>query len=357
LNLGYLSIPFTVFATVGMINSLNMIDGIDGLSGSVSLVSLLLIALVAFSAGEVGYTLLALGLAGGVVGFLVFNLRFLSQQRARVFMGDNGSMLLGFLFAWMLTALTQGPERAITPVTALWLFAVPLMDTVGVMLRRVWLGKSPFRPDRHHLHHLFIRAGWRVQETVFAIALIQLGLGAVGILGMNAGVPEAMMVAAAVLVFMLYFYLIVRPWRCVPALRRLHTLLDLPSPDIRAIFLGHCAVAGTQDLIEGINDELGGRSDYRLNVFQAEREDHPGAYVYAVLELLSEDNPASLAELRRLAEKLKRRFKGRHGIGVRQFLIRKSVNDRRVGMKPVAQTRRSADRRSRHKLRLILSVD
>jgi len=185
LELGFLAIPFTLFATIGVINALNMIDGIDGLSGSVSLVTLFLLAVVAFTGGASDYALLALGLLGGVAGFLFFNLRFLSQRRARVFLGDNGSMLLGFLFAWLLIALSQGPGRVITPVTALWLLSIPLMDTLGVMLRRIWLGKSPFRPDRHHLHHLFIRAGFRVQDIVYAIALIQLTLGAIGILGMR----------------------------------------------------------------------------------------------------------------------------------------------------------------------------
>jgi UDP-GlcNAc:undecaprenyl-phosphate GlcNAc-1-phosphate transferase len=356
LGLGYLAIPFTLFAVVGMINSLNMIDGIDGLSGSVSLVSLLLISLVAFTGGVPDYGLLALGLAGGVAGFLVFNLRYLSQHRARVFMGDNGTMLLGVLFAWMLTALTQGPSRAISPVAALWLLAVPLMDTVGVILRRVWLGKSPFRPDRHHLHHLFIRSGFRVQETVYAITLIQLVLGGIGILAFHAGVSELLMVAATVATFMLYFYLIVRPWRCVPALRRLHTLLGLPSADTRAIFLGHCALAGRQDLIDGINDEMGDRDDYQLNAFQTERAGHPGAYLYAVLELVSEDNVASLAELHKLADTLKRRFRNRHGIRVRQFLIRKPENDRRVGDKAFKQKKRTTERRSRHEKVLIHSV-
>jgi UDP-GlcNAc:undecaprenyl-phosphate GlcNAc-1-phosphate transferase len=87
-------------------------------------------------------------------------------------------MLLGFLFAWLLIALSQGGDEAavMTPVTALWLFALPLMDTVGVMLRRIWLGKSPFRADRHHLHHLFVRAGFRVCDVVAVAVLMQVRL-------------------------------------------------------------------------------------------------------------------------------------------------------------------------------------
>ena len=115
-------------------------------------------------------------IAGGVAGFLYFNLRYLRQRRARCFLGDNGSMLLGFVFAWLLSDLSQmtdGSPRAITPITTLWLFAVPLIDTLCVMLRRMWLGRSPFHADRHHLHHLFLRAGFRVQDTVLVLAFLQ----------------------------------------------------------------------------------------------------------------------------------------------------------------------------------------
>jgi UDP-GlcNAc:undecaprenyl-phosphate GlcNAc-1-phosphate transferase len=84
-----------------------MIDGIDGLSGSISLVSLMLIGLVAFLADNYKYVTLAIALMGGVTGFLYFNLRYPRNYRARVFLGDNGSMLLGFLFAWMFIDLSR----------------------------------------------------------------------------------------------------------------------------------------------------------------------------------------------------------------------------------------------------------
>lgn len=115
-------------------------------------------------------------------------------------------------------------------------------------------------------------------------------------------------------------------------------------------------MAGGKDLIDGIKDEMGAYDDYRLNVFQTERAGHAGAYFYAVLELVSEDNVASVAELHKLADKLKRRFRDRHSIRVRQFLIRKPENDRRVGAKTFKQKKRTAERRSRHKKVLIHTV-
>jgi len=128
-NLGWMAVPLTIFATIGPINAVNMIDGIDGLSGSVSLVSLALTALVAYEGGSSSYVVFVVALMGGVGGFLYYNLRYSSNKQARVFLGDNGSMLLGFVFAWLFIALSQGERPAMTPVTALWFFAVPLTKT------------------------------------------------------------------------------------------------------------------------------------------------------------------------------------------------------------------------------------
>jgi undecaprenyl-phosphate alpha-N-acetylglucosaminyl 1-phosphatetransferase len=355
-SLGLLAIPFTIFATIGVINSLNMIDGIDGLSGSVSLVSLFLIALVALAGGVYDYGLLAIALLGGVAGFLHFNMRYRSRRRARVFLGDNGSMLLGFLFAWMLTALSQEPIRLMGPVTAVWLFAIPVMDTLGVMLRRIWLGKSPFRPDRHHLHHLFIRAGFRVQNVVYAVALIHLGMGLIGVAGLWMGVPDFVMLVALLCMLAAYVYLIARPWRFVPALRRVHTFLGLTSPDTRGVFLGNCELAGAQALIAGVKSEMGSRDDYRLCVYQTQRIGREETYVYAVLEMLTEETDAAAEELKRQVAALKRRFKGQMGVRVRQFLIRNPSNDRRVGRKRTDKEFRSEDRRQQHRKSLIHST-
>jgi UDP-N-acetylmuramyl pentapeptide phosphotransferase/UDP-N-acetylglucosamine-1-phosphate transferase len=127
-----------------------MIDGIDGLSGSLSTVCLLLIALCGLPGGRHGLLCFDRDIVGGVVGFLYFNLRYFHQRRARCFLGDNGSMQVGFIFAWLLTDFSQASpgQRIITPVTTLWLFAVPLIDTLSVMLRRLWMGAHPSTPDR-----------------------------------------------------------------------------------------------------------------------------------------------------------------------------------------------------------------
>jgi UDP-GlcNAc:undecaprenyl-phosphate GlcNAc-1-phosphate transferase len=347
LHLGPLAIPFTVFATIGVINALNMIDGIDGLSGSISLVSLMLTGLVAFLADNYTYVTLAIALMGGVAGFLYFNLRYPRNYRARVFLGDNGSMLLGFLFAWMFIDLSQGEGRAMTPVTALWLFALPLMDTVGVMLRRIWLGKSPFRADRNHLHHLFLRAGFRVSDTVKFLAVIQVLLGLVGIAALWWEVPESMMFAGFLLTFALYFYIIARPWRFVPALRRMNEVLGLPSAQARGIYIGYVRRQDARTLLDILTAELGERREYHLSLHELNAEGQDGHLVYGILELPLHNADASLGDIKSLIDKLRTRLAIWPGLQVRPFLQRNTENDRRVGNRPTGQTnKRNSERRA-----------
>ncbi len=219
-------IPITIFAVIGVINSLNMIDGIDGLSGSVSFVTLLLIGTVAFIADDRHNLMLTTALIGGVLGFLYFNLRYRKQRYARVFLGDNGSMLLGLLLAWLLVDLSQGSDRAMTPVTAIWLFSVPLMDTVTIMLRRVWLGKSPFTPDRYHLHHLMQRADFRVPEIVFMIVLLHTLLGIIGLMGLYHAFQKLPCLSVSFCFSQVTCFLTIRPWHFIPLLRHLYVLLN-----------------------------------------------------------------------------------------------------------------------------------
>lgn len=322
LELGLLAIPFTVFATIGVINALNMIDGIDGLSGALSLVSLMLMAVVAYLAGQESHFILIVALMGGVLGFLYYNLRYPANSRARVFLGDNGSMLLGFVFAWILIDLSQGTDQAMTPVIALWLFALPLMDTVGVMLRRIWLGKSPFRADRNHLHHLFLRAGFRVSDTVYIIVAIQLVLGAVGITGMLLGMPDYLMFVLYLLTFAAYFYVVARPWRFVPNLRQLNASLGLSSALAQGIFIGYVPRAGAQIFLHALTRALGRHHDYHLSLHEMNHETRDGRSVYAVLDMHCSDDDVSLNEVKRLIGVLKKRLANQEGIQIRQFVRR-----------------------------------
>ncbi|QQP99240.1 non-hydrolyzing UDP-N-acetylglucosamine 2-epimerase [Lysobacter enzymogenes] len=155
IRLGWLGVPVTVIAVVGTINAFNMLDGIDGLAASLALVCIGAIFL--FDRGNVldkgALPTLAL-LFVALLPFLFVNLGGISGRK--VFMGDAGSMLIGYVMAWSLIYLSQrGPAR-IDAAEALWCIALPLLETLNLMYRRARRGLSPFKPDRQHLHYLLI---------------------------------------------------------------------------------------------------------------------------------------------------------------------------------------------------------
>lgn len=215
IELGILAVPMTVIGTVGVINAVNFSDGLDGLAGGLVLVTLGFLLLLAYLAGNVALSLELLMVVGVILGFWVLNSRFFRRRKAAVFMGDAGSMFLGFLLAWYFISQTQGDARILSPVTALWIFALPLFDTVGIMLRRILRGRSPFSPDREHLHHIFIHAGYSVTGTVTLILLIAVALGMVGLLGERLGVHEGVMFLAFLTTFGLYFFVMMHAWKAM----------------------------------------------------------------------------------------------------------------------------------------------
>lgn len=219
--LGGLAVPFTIFATVGVINAVNMSDGIDGLSGSLALVALIGLAIATYISGEHTdefKTIMVLISALGA--FLFFNVRFPGRVRALVFLGDAGSMFLGFVLSWFVISLTQGEQRLLSPVTALWFLAMPLFDTVGIMLRRILKGRSPFRADREHFHHAFQLAGFSVFQTQMIITGIALILMGFGLVGQYLNVSEIVMFELFLALFALYFLGIMRAWKVMRFLRR-----------------------------------------------------------------------------------------------------------------------------------------
>jgi UDP-GlcNAc:undecaprenyl-phosphate GlcNAc-1-phosphate transferase len=230
-DLGLFALPLTVFATVGVINAINMSDGIDGLAGSVTLIGLGSLTLVAFWGGG-GEWLPVLGLLiAAVLGFLFFNLR---PGRALVFMGDAGSMFLGFVLAWFLIEFSQGEDRLMPPAVALWILAVPLIDTVAMMLRRVLKGRSPFAADREHFHHVLLLAGYSPKATLAIIVSVALVCAAIGISAWYLGLPEHVLFYGFLTLFALYFWSIMRAWRFKRFLSRslrLHGHRHQPRPD------------------------------------------------------------------------------------------------------------------------------
>jgi UDP-GlcNAc:undecaprenyl-phosphate/decaprenyl-phosphate GlcNAc-1-phosphate transferase len=151
---------FTVLALVGITNAFNLIDGIDGLAGGISFMSLVTLGLFLHLQGDGNIALIAFSLAGGILAFLYFNL-----NPARIFMGDTGSLVIGFVIATLCIRLIQITPvngtgfTSAAPVFVLGLVLIPVFDTLRVFAVRIWKGRSPFMADRTHIHHLLTNAG------------------------------------------------------------------------------------------------------------------------------------------------------------------------------------------------------
>lgn len=333
---GWFAVAFTVFAIVGCINAINMIDGIDGLSGSISLVSLFLIGIVAFMDRDQHNLILITALAGGTVGFLYYNLRYASKRYARVFMGDNGSMLIGFILGWLLIDLSQGPNPVMTPITAVWLFSMPLLDSIGVILRRVCLGKSPFMPDHLHLHHLLLKAGFFVSEITFLIVLLHTLLGIIGLMGLYLGVPEFVMLLGFLLVFLVYFLLTLRPWRSISMLRHLRILfrtrLGFAPAASCETFSGNFTAKETENIAKIINEELGPDVNFSIRVFEqiSARHNSEKYYVITFNVWLAKEACLSEERLKQQITLLQQQLKERRGIQLRVLSARDEDFDLRA---------------------------
>jgi len=185
IRLGILSVPLTIFCMVGVINALNMIDGLDGLAGIIAIVGFSCFGLLAYYTGQYNILLLSLALTGALIGFLRFN-----WFPSRLFMGDAGSLTIGYSLAYMAIALTQKKTGVVSPVTPLLILALPIVDAVMVMTKRIVKGKNPFHPDTNHMHHNLMLLGYSKKTSVKAIGLIAFIVAATGAMGTILETPD-----------------------------------------------------------------------------------------------------------------------------------------------------------------------
>jgi UDP-GlcNAc:undecaprenyl-phosphate GlcNAc-1-phosphate transferase len=148
IQLGILSIPFTIFCVVGIMNAFNMIDGINGLCAGSAMMALLFIG---FYSGLM-YDSVLIIIIGSMIGFLIFNLRFFGKKRG-VFLGDSGSNLIGFWVAWCAIYSSQNSIYQVETITMLWFVSIPLLDCIGLIFSRLVRGISIASPGRDHIHH------------------------------------------------------------------------------------------------------------------------------------------------------------------------------------------------------------
>lgn len=179
LLLGFFAIPITVFWLVAVTNAVNLIDGLDGLAGGVSCIAALTMAAVAITQlkvfgveGQSEIIILSLILAVSVLGFLKYNF-----YPATIFLGDSGSMLLGFTLGVIsIMGLTKS-ATAISVIIPLLIMGIPLLDTMFAIVRRFKENRPIFQPDREHLHHQLLARGFSHRQAVILIYILSLLMG------------------------------------------------------------------------------------------------------------------------------------------------------------------------------------
>lgn len=219
LTTGLLSTPLTLIALVGIINAYNMIDGIDGLAGGLSVITIsgfLLLTNVMLSNDIV--TLLLI-LIGSLIGYLLLNLNLSPSFIPKVFMGDAGSMMLGLIITAAMIKYSQGSQQFISPVTSLWLVGLPLIDIFSTVVRRLRKGKSPFQPDRTHIHHILLRLGLDTRTTLIILLLFQLMLVAIGYYFETQEISEWISFISFVAIFVIYTGVIHSAFRITKRIR------------------------------------------------------------------------------------------------------------------------------------------
>ncbi len=176
-QLAWLSVILSLGWVVGVTNAVNFIDGIDGLAGSVSFIVAMVYGTLYYHFGDASSSLICLCIAGVIVGFLLFNF---PMPKAKIFMGDSGSLFLGFSLA-VMPFLGQVPGMESSKVSlglipSITMLALPVFDALRVMGLRIAEGKNPMSPDRQHVHHLFLDSGYSTLRTDLILSLVTAGL-------------------------------------------------------------------------------------------------------------------------------------------------------------------------------------
>ena len=227
INLGWFGIVFTYLCMLAAINAFNMVDGIDGLVGSLSMntfISIIILTLLSSYSPSTPHNfvlIIATLIAVAIVPYLLFNLAKGNSVIKKVFMGDAGSMFIGLSVIWLLAHSTQGDNAVFRPVTALWIIAVPIIDMLAIIGRRLHRGENPFKPDRDHLHHIFMRVGFSDRQALVIISLASVVMSFIGIIGEFYLVPEYIMLFLFLLVFLSYFYLIKHIFKASRPIRKM----------------------------------------------------------------------------------------------------------------------------------------
>ncbi len=208
-QLGAFASVFTLFTIFCLINGINMLDGMDGLSAGISAIAIACF-LLASAMSAVLVSPLLWAVLGALLGFLFFNARSPWREKAVVFMGDAGSLVLGFVLSWCCVAYSQadvnGGAMLVRPITAVWILALPIIDTVYVVIHRIRTGKGIFTAGSDHIHFRLRRRGYSDTRVVSLLWLITLLLGGLGLMAELLEIPEWVMCYGFIALSIAYYF-------------------------------------------------------------------------------------------------------------------------------------------------------
>lgn len=201
----YVGIPFTIFTVVFITNAINLIDGIDGLASGLSSVALLVFGFLYISKGLWLYSMFAFSTFGVLVPFFYYNVFGSAERDRKIFMGDTGSLTLGYILSFLAIKYSQNNVDVISYIEGAFVIAfstliVPVFDVVRVILVRFRNGKNPFEPDKNHIHHKFLAMGFTPRKSMVIILLISCTFSGLNILLMPY-VNNTLMLIADILIW------------------------------------------------------------------------------------------------------------------------------------------------------------
>ncbi len=202
---GFLEVPITVFCVVGVINALNLIDGIDGLCASLSIIAFSGIIILHQITSSNHTVSLIVYFVSALLAFLLINLSIINKFIPKVFLGDAGTTMIGFILCWYFIKLSNGSENNLfRPITAVWLLSIPIMDTVAVFLRRLYERKSPWKAGRDHIHHILLMRGFKHYQVLIILIGVSIIASSVGIYCEVIRAPEYYLFYGYIIYFILY---------------------------------------------------------------------------------------------------------------------------------------------------------
>lgn len=228
--LGNFDILFTIVAIIGAVTAFNMVDGLDGLLGGLAIVTISALAILFAINQQYQLLLFCYVFIISIIPYIICNLGLLPKKKLKVFMGDSGSLFIGFTVIWLLIEGSQNYEDSqmmnkINPVTALWIIAIPLMDMAYTMIRRIRKKQSPFKADREHIHHVCERLGLSSLQTLALICFIACIFATIGVIGELLNISEVVMFTAFIITFIGYHLFFTHIWRVTVFVRHCASLL------------------------------------------------------------------------------------------------------------------------------------